>query len=1152
MSSVDFEKVKVILDEAWRLPPEHRVAFVAQACGDDEELHEEVLSLLSFGTVHPSALDDPAPPSAIVAAFDSISVDDPAAGAAHEIPEHIGAFTILRRMAVGGMGTVYEAQQAEPHRRVALKTLRADIGHGEMLVRFKREAEILGRLHHAGIAHVHEAGTVDLGQGPQPYFAMEFVEGHPLTAWCDEHNSSIKERLTLVARICDAVEHAHDRGIVHRDIKPDNVLVTDDGHPKVLDFGVARVTNADLNATTLVTEIGQIVGTLPYMSPEQIGGEGDLIDTRTDVYSIGVLLYELLAGHRPHDLARRSMVEAARIVREEDATRLGSVDTRLRGDIDIIVGKALEKDIERRYRSAAELAADIRRHLRDEPISAHAPTTFYQLRKFARRNRGLVAGFAVAFAAITAGLVLAVMFAIEADERADEALGAAYRLSISTTTSATTAHELRDARLAHQSAPRELRGWEWQHLGTRLKSHIWEVHIPHLAGYREDMTKRLEWDRYNANSNAPRVQFSSDGKHLIVASAPDELALWSIAEARIVKRLAFDTDIKPHAFDVSHGRVAAVRADGTARLVVLDIASGRAVDAPGFEDVALLSVAWSSDGQALAGLVWNSASSGQLIVGRPGGNGENDIARVVATNQRHGDGLCWAADHTVLAVRGWYGFGDKFGLAFMDTATWTLRHATSDAQRTRCLASGGSLLAAGTWVRMVDIFEFPTDGSVPESFEPTGYLHVEATLSDVDVTPDGRLIASVGDEGELRVRNTRENRLELVQAVGVSPRCALSDDGRYVAVLSDAVLRVWDLQLDHAAEMAGHDVYVYDVAMSPDDEVLASRDGLANVILWDAVSRELLARVPLPETGHAPSWRAPRTLFKFSADSASLGMLFRPAVVGRLDLATDTRWLDDEGAPVSYVAYVPPDLGTPPAWSEPSWLEETNMQKVSADGRWALQLPGTNIIDRRTGREVGQLHARKKYSDDPTHYQVAGSFAPDGTRVAFTDAERVAIYSVPDGERIAVLNADGGTPFGVAWSPDGTRIATGASDGVLRLWDGETYELMAGFGGHRSYIHGVTWSHDGTRIFTCSGDQMIRMWDSVPQSERHAQARTRAAETAAQAPRVSALLAQLGHPHDVARAIRDDATLEDNEERAALRALRPLAHAWWASDDEER
>jgi eukaryotic-like serine/threonine-protein kinase len=337
----------------------------------------------------------------------SFSADAPTA-----LPASIGHYRILRLVGEGGMGAVYEAEQENPHRTVALKVIRAGYASGEMLRRFENEAQALGRLQHPGIAQIYEAGTADTPFGKQPYFAMELVRGQTLLAYCDEHKLNTRQRLELMARICDAVQHAHQRGLIHRDLKPANILVDESGLPRILDFGVARLTDSDAQATRQ-TDIGEIIGTLQYMSPEQVLADPLALDTRSDVYALGVILYELLAGRMPYTLSRQ-IHEAVRTIQETDASPLSVINKTYRGDIETIVAKALEKDKNRRYASAAELAADIRRYLHDEPIVARPPSTTYQLGKFARRNRALVTGVAAVFVVLVLGTVASTWEAVQA------------------------------------------------------------------------------------------------------------------------------------------------------------------------------------------------------------------------------------------------------------------------------------------------------------------------------------------------------------------------------------------------------------------------------------------------------------------------------------------------------------------------------------------------------------------------------------------------------------------------------------------------------------------------------------------------------------------------------------------------------------------
>jgi eukaryotic-like serine/threonine-protein kinase len=318
---------------------------------------------------------------------------------------NIGAYRILDLLGEGGMGTVYRAEQQNPQRIVALKVIRIGVAGAEQLRRFEQEAKLLGRLQHPGIAQIYEAGTARSEYGAQPYFAMEYIQGLPLSQYANRYRLDMRARLELMVRICDAVNHAHQRGIIHRDLKPVNILVDESGQPKILDFGVARVTDSDTQATRQ-TDMGQLIGTLAYMSPEQVLADPLELDTRSDVYALGVILYELLAGKAPYNTERKALHEVVQVIREEDPTPLSSINRRYRGDVETIVAKALEKDKGRRYASAAELGADIRRYLTDEPIVARPPTASYQLKKFARRNQAFVAGTAAVFLVLVAGIIV--------------------------------------------------------------------------------------------------------------------------------------------------------------------------------------------------------------------------------------------------------------------------------------------------------------------------------------------------------------------------------------------------------------------------------------------------------------------------------------------------------------------------------------------------------------------------------------------------------------------------------------------------------------------------------------------------------------------------------------------------------------------------
>lgn len=404
--------------------PSQRALFLAEVCHEDEELRREAESLIARATIDPATLDDP--PEELAATV-------------------VGRYHLLQKIGEGGMGEVWLAEQKEPvRRRVALKLVKAGMNTREVMARFESERQALALMEHPAIAKVYDAGSTSEGA---PYFVMEYVAGVTITDYCDNHRLPIKERLELFMQVCEGVRHAHQKAVIHRDLKPSNILVMEvDGRaaPKIIDFGVAKALSQKLTLDTIFTRVGSLIGTPEYMSPEQALSSGEDVDTRTDVYSLGIIFYELLAGAPPIELRRLAFDEYLRRLRDEDppkpSTKIrtgdaatttelarrrrsepGALAKQIGGDLDSIALKALEKDRSRRYSSAADFAADIARYLRDEAVQAVAPSAAYRARKFASRHRWGVVMACAFVVVLTAAAAISIRQSIRASREAEVA-----------------------------------------------------------------------------------------------------------------------------------------------------------------------------------------------------------------------------------------------------------------------------------------------------------------------------------------------------------------------------------------------------------------------------------------------------------------------------------------------------------------------------------------------------------------------------------------------------------------------------------------------------------------------------------------------------------------------------------------------------------
>ncbi|MCI0589257.1 MAG: protein kinase [Planctomycetes bacterium] len=1091
------------------LAPAEREERLQRACVGDAALLALVRSLIG-GDARPLVrLDAPALGPGLV---------DPSSWE-RSLPERVAGYRVLSRIGEGGMGVVFLAEQEKPRRRVALKCIRTPFASDEFLKRFEREAEILGWLNHPGIAQVFEAGTARENGRPFPFIAMELVDGRPLTEFAEAAGLGVPARLELLAEVCDAVHHAHEKGVIHRDLKPRNILVTPEGRPKVLDFGVARAVEPEKGEGAWRTLSGELIGTLPTMSPEQLSRDPSQVDTRSDVYALGVVAFELLAGRLPHDVTGLPMDEVVLAIAREPAPRLRSIRPDLSGDLETIVAKALEKERSRRYASADELAKDLRRVLRHEPIAARPPTLLYHLGKFARRNKALVAGAALGVAALLAGAIVSLGQAARARaaERTSEARAAlarrqGYRASIAAAQGALEAHEPREARRYLEEAPEEERRWEWRHLWALLDGGLGLV--PPEEG-------------------TLAAAFAADPEAVLTLSREGELVRRNPGLGEVIERRPLGAGPLLFGDFSADGRtVAALFGAGGSRAAAWETRTGERTSS----EIELGPSSWlavSDDGTRL--LVQDSLKPhGTLrVLALPGGE-EVASARFVV--------------HAAHLGPGRFVFGDSYSNNYVrEESGARIYLPTGIFRQTTSIASfeGNATILLGL-----------SNGNILE-MDPLARAPVRvlgghrASVSSID--PGADRLVSASEDGTLRVwrKGEASPRSTLCGSEGRPLRsAALSPDARRaLAVTDDGSVRLWDLEREEGAQrLTLHTSYVYDVEFSPDGARLASCSWDGSLRVWDAEDGEPLAVL---EAGH------PLLDLAWSPDGATLA--------AGCKVSGMHRWNADTGEALPEVR-IPVEM----------WVSSV---AFSPDGRrlaaglriFSRSYRDGLVLDARTGEVLADLEV------GPAEFDADVAFDPDGrlllsaspALVAFDlewkEARRTSpLPSQPnalavrrDGGLLATGHRDSrirlwdprtleclreieghrGNVYGLAFSPDGTRLASGADDGTLRLWDVETGEPLAKFEGHGDYVHAVAFSPDGRQVATASGDGTIRIWDTVPERLRRRAGREGARLREQMRPRVDALLAELGDPAAVAARLRGDPSLDPSAREEALRVV---------------
>jgi WD40 repeat protein len=1143
--------------------PEERQAYLDQACAGDGALRHHVEALLQAHLDTSSRPDRPAEACESTGAYRPVS-DSPGTS--------IGTYKLLQKIGEGGFGVVYMAEQEKPVRRVvALKIIKPGMDTAQVIARFESERQALALMDHPNIARVLDAGETDAGQ---PYFVMELVKGVPITGFCDRNHLPPEGRLRLFIDLCHAIQHAHHKGVIHRDLKPSNVMVTlHDGVPvvKVIDFGVAKATVQRLTERTLFTAYGQMVGTPAYMSPEQAEMSGLDIDTRSDVYSLGVLLYELLTGTTPLEGKRLRLAgyaEMQRLIREEEAprpsTRLSSLGNSatvlagnrgldvkrlvqlLSGDLDWIVMKALEKDRNRRYDTPGSFAEDIGRYLRQEAVLARPPSAVYRLKKFAQRNSAAVLTVSAVAAVLILGAAVSAWQAVratraeatavaerdekerartaEADERqrataseqkALDALDAArrnlYHASVALAHREWYANRADRAEELLDACPEDRRGWEWRYLKRLCRSDLLTIRDPALR--------------------PTCVGFSPDGRRLAVGSWRKLAKVWDTATGAELLSLAATAPVLGVAFSPDGRLLAAGTGDYSnpgdpppppGEVKVWDAATGAEVFTLSGHPHLVRCVAFSPDGRLLASGSSDSVKIWDVVKGKELLTIDKSIQMV--------EGLAFSPDGTQLAtasrdslVRLW---DPKTGQELA-----TLRgHGR--------IVWGVSFRPDGKWLASASYDNTVKVWDVPSGKELLTFRGHTNEVNTVAFSPDGRLLASGGRDGLLRVWEaaTGQVLLDLHGHSNGIGSVAFGPDGRLASADKDQTVKLWDpLMGQEALSLRGHPNGASAVAFSPDGKRIASAGWVGRLLkIWDANTGVEVLRL----RGHPPHGTI--ETMAFSPDGSRLATGAHDRTVKVWDAGTGEELFTLKGFRdgVNGVAFAPDGTalatasrdGTLRLWDLASRLETRSIRgpsvavAYSTDGRrLATDGPGNRVLvwDAATGKELLSLEGHSGHVHSLT-------FSPDGRLLASAGADRtVRVWDAQTGEARATLSGHSALVNAVAFSPDSSRLVSAGWDMTVRVWETATWQGVLTLSGHTDRVDGLAFSGDGHRIASASFDGTVRVWDAAPLTADLREER--------EAGRVVRAHLQRTASHEaLAEAIRRDRTLSEGVRRRAL------------------